>query len=84
MKELDLKLDVHVAAAAPHSSHSANMEVLTEYFGFSPIDFVDDIINTVNDLLYNAMDKLENLMRPIVSEQDLETVLNVCFKETRE
>lgn len=47
------------------------MEVLTEYFGFCPIDFVDDIINAVNDLLYKAMDELEKLIRQEIKDEDL-------------
>jgi hypothetical protein len=49
---------------------AAHMELLTEYFGFCPIDFVDDIINTVNDLLYKAMDELEKIIRAELADED--------------
>jgi hypothetical protein len=39
-----------------------HMELLTEHFGFNPMDFVDDIINTANDLIYKAMDQLEKII----------------------
>ena len=53
-----------------------SMELLTEYFGFCPIDFVDDIINAVNDLLYKAMDELERMIRTAL--EDSEEVERVC------
>jgi len=31
----------------------------TEFFGFTPISFVDDVINSVNEYLYQAMDQLQ-------------------------
>jgi hypothetical protein len=49
---------------------AAHMELLTEYFGFCPIDFVDDIINTVNDLLYKSMDELEKIIRAELTDED--------------
>lgn len=30
-------------------------EILTEHFGFVPIEFVDDVINAVNEILYESM-----------------------------
>ena len=53
------------------------LELLTEYFGFYPIDFVDDIINTVNSLLYNAMDELEKIL--LKEFHDKETVEKEFF-----
>ena len=31
----------------------------TEFFGFTPISFVDDVINSVNEYLYRALDHLQ-------------------------
>ena len=58
---------------------TCQMELLTEYFGFSPIDFVDDIINTVNDLLYKAMDELEKIISPEIQENELVEKVFIFF-----
>ena len=38
----------------------------TEFFGFTPISFVDDVINSVNEYLYQAMEQLQTFF----TEQD--------------
>jgi hypothetical protein len=48
-----------------------HMELLTEHFGFNPMDFVDDIINTANDLIYKAMDQLEKIISLEIKDADL-------------
>ena len=65
MKELVLETIKHqeTTASGNNVSFLKHMELLTEYFGFNPMDFVDDIINTANDLLYKAMDELEKIVR---------------------
>jgi hypothetical protein len=33
---------------------------LTEHLGYLPLSFIDDVINSVNDLLYKGIDIVEN------------------------
>ena len=73
-----MKLDLQLSLTESKSS-STCMETLTEYFGFSPTEFVDDIINTVNDSLYKAMDELEKLVQTQIKDQ--EQVEKVSWKE---
>ncbi|KAK3821353.1 MAG: Mis12 protein-domain-containing protein [Benniella sp.] len=37
-------------------------QLLTEHFGFSPLSFVDDVINSVNDLIYQASQALQKFV----------------------
>ncbi|KAJ3084452.1 hypothetical protein HK102_000655 [Quaeritorhiza haematococci] len=34
-------------------------ELLTQHFAFVPVEFVDDVVNSINELLYEAMEQLE-------------------------
>ncbi|KAG0295796.1 hypothetical protein BGZ98_001228 [Dissophora globulifera] len=34
--------------------HQHQQQLLTEHFGFSPLSFVDDVINSVNNMIYQA------------------------------
>ncbi|CAG8727162.1 1152_t:CDS:2, partial [Racocetra fulgida] len=38
------------------------IETLVEHFGFTPISAIDDVINSVNDLLYTAIMGLEQFV----------------------
>ncbi|CAG8772792.1 15468_t:CDS:2, partial [Cetraspora pellucida] len=38
------------------------IETLVEHFGFAPISVIDDVINSVNDLLYTAIMGLEQFV----------------------
>ncbi|RIA88589.1 Mis12 protein [Glomus cerebriforme] len=37
-------------------------EIITEHFGFLPISFVDDIINSINELIYIAIAGIDNFV----------------------
>ncbi|EXX71147.1 Mis12-domain-containing protein [Rhizophagus irregularis] len=37
-------------------------EIITEHFGFLPISFVDDIINSINELIYIAIAGMDNFV----------------------
>ena len=39
---------------------SDTFEQETEFFGFTPISFIDDVINFVNEYLYSAINSLKN------------------------
>ncbi|KAG0204393.1 hypothetical protein BGX28_003645 [Mortierella sp. GBA30] len=46
-------------------------QLLTEHFGFSPLSFVDDVINSVNNMIYQAsmalQEFIENEMQKVVA-----------------
>ena len=48
-----------VAASLPDIS---KFEPATEFFGFTPSSFVDDVINSVNEYLGRAMDSLHGYL----------------------
>ncbi len=37
-------------------------QLLTEHFGFSPLSFVDDVINSVNNMIYQASMALQEFI----------------------
>lgn len=37
-------------------------QLLTEHFGFSPLSFVDDVINSVNNMIYQASMALQEFV----------------------
>ncbi|KAF9571742.1 hypothetical protein BGW38_008589, partial [Lunasporangiospora selenospora] len=49
-------------------------QLLTEHFGFSPLSFVDDVINAVNHMIYQAsmalQEYVENRTRDIIEASD--------------
>ncbi|CAG8538212.1 3675_t:CDS:2 [Ambispora gerdemannii] len=47
-----------------------NTELLTTHFGFVPIAFIDDIINTVNDLIYQAADIFEKYVEDRLGDSE--------------
>ncbi|CAG8454647.1 4321_t:CDS:2 [Ambispora leptoticha] len=47
-----------------------NTELLTTHFGFVPIAFIDDIINAVNDLIYQAADIFEKYVDDRLSDPE--------------
>ena len=63
-----------------NASFLLHLELLTEYFGFNPMDFVDEIINTANDLLYKAMDELEKILRLEIKDEALVERVKIPFK----
>src|SRR5688572_23884573 len=55
-------------------------EIITEHFGFLPISFVDDIINSVNELIYMAIAGIDNFVNSELTnkeevEQDRKSVV---------
>ncbi|TGZ85555.1 Mis12-domain-containing protein [Ascodesmis nigricans] len=45
--------------AAPNPASTA---LVTEHFGWTPLSFVDDVINAVNELLYGALESVETFL----------------------
>src|SRR6266496_4830389 len=45
-------------------------EIITEHFGFLPISFVDDIINSVNELIYIAIAGIDNFVNSELKNKD--------------
>lgn len=43
-------------------THKASLQLLTEHFGFVPTDFVDDVINSINELVHEAIRQLETFL----------------------
>ena len=58
-------------------------ELVAEHFGFVPTEFVDDIINAINELIYQAMSELQIFVaNELESEEEAERVrytLILCF-----
>ncbi|KAJ3387260.1 hypothetical protein HDU92_002030 [Lobulomyces angularis] len=52
-----------------------NWEILTEHLGFTPTDLIDDVINSVNELLYQALNSLEDLLTERFADDDFEKAL---------
>ncbi|KAF9895766.1 hypothetical protein BX616_008885, partial [Lobosporangium transversale] len=48
--------------------HDHNQQLLTEHFGFTPISFVDDIINSVNNMIYQASMAVEEFIKHEMTE----------------
>jgi hypothetical protein len=42
-------------------------ELETEFFGFTPISFIDDVVNVVNEYMYAAADSLQSFVENIDS-----------------
>ena len=51
-------LTTAVAAAPPAEPPLAAFEAATEFFGFTPVEFVDDVVNMVNDYAVTAADHI--------------------------
>lgn len=55
----------------------ANLELLTEHFGYPPLSFIDDIINAVNEVSYQATAGLERFVASVqASTQDTEQAMH--------
>jgi hypothetical protein len=52
-------------------------ELETEFLGFTPLSFVDDIVNMVNEYLYAAADSLQSYIESINSEMSLSEIHRV-------
>ncbi|RKP34092.1 centromere protein Mis12, partial [Dimargaris cristalligena] len=46
----------------------AQAELIIEHFGFTPLSCIDDIINAVNDILYQATSSLERFITKEMGE----------------
>jgi hypothetical protein len=60
-------------------------ETLVEHFGFTPISFVDDVINSVNDLVYQAIASVEEFVIKEIgpSEQTNQVILLITFGNSK-
>ena len=54
-------------------------EIETEFFGFTPVSFVDDVINAVNEYIYAAGDSLLLFL----TKNDLKSPVAVQAQEVR-
>lgn len=53
-----------------------NHQILTEHLGFTPISLVDDIINCVNDYLYECTESLDKYVSRVYGTgEDVEQVI---------
>ncbi|RKP06136.1 Mis12 protein-domain-containing protein [Thamnocephalis sphaerospora] len=52
-------------ASASRQARWRDLALLSEHFGLMPLDFVDKVINIVNDRLYSTSEKLEALVASI-------------------
>jgi kinetochore protein Mis12/MTW1 len=52
-------------------------ETETEFFGFTPISFVDDVVNAINEYIYAAADSLQNYVENIDSGMPLSEIHQV-------
>ncbi|KAJ3107455.1 hypothetical protein HDU97_004051 [Phlyctochytrium planicorne] len=48
---------------------SREADLIVEHFGFPPIEFIDDVINSVNDLMYQAMEEFQRFVEGEVDDQ---------------
>lgn len=44
----------------------------TQYFGFNPVSFVDDVINCVEDYACDGLDSFESALTPVVKEKKVQ------------
>ena len=42
--------------------NAMDVETITEHLGFAPSQLIDDVINSVNELLYQTMTELANFV----------------------
>jgi hypothetical protein len=45
--------------AAADAPPAAVFEAATEYFGFTPVSYVDDVVNAVNQYVFQAVESLQ-------------------------
>ncbi|KAL6942078.1 hypothetical protein ACO0QE_003244 [Hanseniaspora vineae] len=64
------------------SAHTLeNASILTEHFGFPPISLVDDIINSVNMLMYKCTEAMEDYLLKTVDNAYDNDVIDVSKRE---
>lgn len=51
-------------------SGTSSDAVLLEHFGFHPMDFIDDVINVLNDVSYQGLSALEEFVRSELGDSD--------------
>ena len=56
------------------SANDPNFEAVVEVLGFVPISFVDEVINSVNDVIYRAIDTLESYVAEHLDPDEAEQV----------
>ncbi|KAJ3045328.1 hypothetical protein HDV00_010196 [Rhizophlyctis rosea] len=72
------------AHAAPHLGPAITpaQELLTEHLGFPPIQYVDDIINAVNDVSYNGIQACEKFVLDVMKLDEEEAEKGLAATET--
>ncbi|KAJ3278549.1 hypothetical protein HDU76_009847 [Blyttiomyces sp. JEL0837] len=45
-------------------------ELLVDHFGFEPVEFIDDVINSVNSLMYQTLSALEEFVEDQIGEEE--------------
>lgn len=55
-------------------------EIITEHFGFLPISFVDDIINSINELIYIAIAGMDNFVNSELKNKEEVDQVHVKIK----
>ncbi|KAF0525184.1 Mis12-domain-containing protein [Gigaspora margarita] len=61
------------------------LETLVEHFGFAPISAIDDVINSVNELLYTAIMGLEQfVLSELKSSEEVDQGMDLTSDQTKE
>lgn len=58
-----------------------SMRLLTEHFGYPPIEVIDDIINAINDIMYRCTEQLEQIL--LTQKEQLDEEKRVRTREIR-
>jgi hypothetical protein len=51
-----------------------NQELIVEHLGFAPVQFIDEIVNLVNENMYKCMSKFERIIETQAGVDEVETV----------
>jgi hypothetical protein len=52
-----------------------NQELMVEHLGFAPVQFVDQVLNMVNETMYKSMTRFERIVETQAGIQETERVL---------
>jgi CO dehydrogenase nickel-insertion accessory protein CooC1 len=56
-------------------SDKMNTELMVEHLGFTPVQFVDEVLNMVNETMYKSMSRFERIVETQAGIQETEQVL---------
>lgn len=65
-------------SSAPEATRNFDRE--EEFFGFPPVRFIDEVINTVNEYACNAADALEEALRIALTKREGKPVANEALQ----